>query len=257
MQDLYNKERARVRNLINRYIKKGFTFTKPIIPKIPKVKNQESIDELKKITPQFVRSKAKVLRDTSATEQRTKKKGRKKGASFFGDAKGKKGRKGSIAGGRKGKKKTTKGKVTKPKTKPTAKPKSKPQEPEAVLPKSYWIFQSFKDQLNKASQNTMFNGAVLCNAFFDSLIAKYGEEKVAEIVDVAIAEGMNQFIDFFDSEQLRNPFMMELWILEFIDIMQRELNDDTIMEDYMKQSEKMYDQFTDLEQFFGWNEEKL
>ena len=89
MQDLYNKERARVRNLINRYIKKGFTFTKPIIPKIPKVKTQESIDELKKITPDFIKNNASSLRQPRTSQQPEKKTKKQKSKSFFRDDKGK------------------------------------------------------------------------------------------------------------------------------------------------------------------------
>lgn len=290
MQDLYNKERARVRNLINRYIKKGFTFTKPIIPKIPKVKTQESIDELKKITPDFIKNNASSLRQPRTSQQPEKKTKKQKSKSFFGDDKGKKGRKGSFPSGRKrsGKKrKTTKSGTRKPRsdkgtkrgsytksgkprkvrsdkgvpkprkegTKVTRKKhegarktrsdkgtkrthytrkKSRTETSEA-LPKSHWVLQSFMEYLNKVS-NTV--GGDLCLEFFNRAIARLGEDKVADIIDQAIAKGLTELEEGFDSEQLFSPYQMNLWILRFIDVAQGG-DGDVVTEEYRDKFEQM------------------
>lgn len=57
----YKKELKRVKALIAKYQNKGFTFPKSILPKESKTITQNNVEELKKITPGFIESKATLI----------------------------------------------------------------------------------------------------------------------------------------------------------------------------------------------------
>lgn len=51
LEKLYNKERKRIQQFLNRASKRGYTFSESALPKKPKQIKPESISRLKKITP--------------------------------------------------------------------------------------------------------------------------------------------------------------------------------------------------------------